>query len=77
MRIWPPRLLDINLEFDRENIEPYTLTIKTCDDTHVYVGDDIERNRSWKKTIENDKDSKKNHHLGWIKLMKFGLLLVI
>lgn len=55
LRSWPLEQLEIKLEFDRENIEPYTLTIKTCDDTHVYVGDDIERNRSWKKTIENDK----------------------
>ena len=55
LRTWPLQLLEIKLEFDRENIEPYTLTIKTSEGARVYVGDDLERSRSWKKTIENDK----------------------
>ena len=54
LRSWPVRLLDIKLEFDRENIEPYTLTIHAEDEDYVYVGDDIERSRSWKRTVVNE-----------------------
>ena len=53
LRSWPLRQMDIKLEFDRENIEPYTLTIKTDNGPIIYVGDDVERPRSWKRTVKN------------------------
>ena len=56
IRSWPLRELKIKVSFDRENIEPFSLEITTkSGDTCHYVGDDIERARSWKKTYQNEK----------------------
>lgn len=56
IRSWPLRELKVELSFNRENLEPYSLSLTTeSGTTFHYVGDDIERARSWKKTILNDK----------------------
>lgn len=55
LRKWPVQLLEAKLEFDREYIEPYTLTITADDGEYIYLGDDVERPRSWKKTYVNEK----------------------
>ena len=55
LKSWPLLQIDFELSFDRENIEPYTLKIKADSGEIIYVGDDIERARSWKKTIINEK----------------------
>ena len=57
---WPVKQIDCKLEFDRDNIEPYTLTLENVGSDsnqkyNIYVGDDLERPRSWKKTIQNEK----------------------
>ena len=55
LRTWPLRELKAALTFDRENIEPYSLEISTeSGEVYHYVGDDIERARSWKKTCLNE-----------------------
>ena len=55
LQTWPLQELKVNLSFDRENIEPYSLEISTgSGDVYHYVGDDIDRARSWKKTIMNE-----------------------
>ena len=54
IRTWPLReLQDISLSFDRNNIEPYTLSIRNDGTETVYVGDDPQRARTWKKTALN------------------------
>ena len=55
LETWPLRELPNKLEFDRENIEPYTLTIQLDTKTIVYVGDDLDRPRSWKNTVQDEK----------------------
>jgi adenylate kinase family enzyme len=57
LRTWPLRELKVNLSFDRENIEPFSLEISTeSGEVCHYVGDDILRARSWKKTYLNEKN---------------------
>ena len=56
IRNWPLREVEhVELSYDRHNLEPYTLKINSEWGLKVYVGDDPERERSWKKTTINER----------------------